>query len=323
LVLNVRNGNKEMKGFYRDRLTDANGKVIWESNWSSNLIVRNCNILLASLMKRHEGMYGILYWAVGEGSSGWDSQSPRPNLTDSKLTKELIRKPIETGDIEYIDSEGKSTTTPSSGLAITSEFKGEDFSSGGSEQLREFGLFGGDATLEIESGIMVNHVIHPRIDITSELKLVREINLAFTTGAIKPEELSGFGAALPVGSIDGVGEKYAAVLKSLGIETLNDLVEINPLDTIGNIPQVKLREFRAKAKMVMGLKVTLAPFDMLADYNISDILLKSPEELLEIIGLKDEYLEMVIQLQEGMALLEIALDNQQLKNIKFGELMES
>jgi hypothetical protein len=312
-----------MRGFYKDKLTNSNKQIIWESNWNSNLIVRNCNILLASLMKRHEGMHGILYWAVGEGAGDWASQPVRPNLTDSILAKELIRKPIPTSNIGYIDSEGNPTTTPSNQLEITSEFKGEDFSSGGPKQLREFGLFGGNATEEIESGIMINHVIHPRIDITPELTLVRKVYFDFATGAIKPEELTGFGASLPVESIDGVGSKYATILKGLGIETLNDLIKINPLDPIAEIPPVKLREFRAKARMVMGIKVTLAPFNTLTDYSISDILVKNPEELLEIIGLPEVDLEMVVRLQEELALLQIALDNRRLKNIKFGELMKS
>ena len=173
-----------IKGYYQDVLIDTQGQARWDSGWHSNLIVQRCNLLLAALMKRHEGMQGILYCAVGEGEDDWDSSRPIPLLTNSRLTSELARQALTQDQITYLDNAGQPTESPANHLEITVDLRGEDIVTNGSQPLREFGLFGGNAAVEPNSGFMINHVIHPRIDLTSGLTLTRKLRLIFAAGAI-------------------------------------------------------------------------------------------------------------------------------------------
>jgi hypothetical protein len=310
-----------IKGSYYDILTDSKCRIQWESDWQSNLIVNNCNLLLATLMKRHEGMEGNLYCAIGKGEKAWDTNRPISLLTDTQLTNEVYRKPISSDQILYLNDDGQPTGIPTNLLEIAVEFRGEDIVPNGSQPLREFGLFGGDATDNADSGYMINHVTHERYDLTPVLTLNRKIRLTFTGGAISQEELTGLGATLPVKSIDGVGDVYASDFSHHGVQTVSDLIDIDPLLPIGDIPLVKLREFRAKARMVMSLKATLAPFAPLADYSISDLLIERPEEIPDTVGSPDITAEMVARLQEELAVLQVALDDAQLQSISLGNLM--
>ena len=40
-----------IKGIYRDRLLDAEGKAVFDSEWRNNMIVLRCRILLSSFMQ--------------------------------------------------------------------------------------------------------------------------------------------------------------------------------------------------------------------------------------------------------------------------------
>jgi hypothetical protein len=278
---------------------------------------------MAMLMKRHPGMEGILYCAIGEGEDAWDENRPISLLSDTQLTREVCRKPIPTDQMVYLDEDGRPTDAPTSLLDMSVEFRGEDVVSNGIQPVREFGLFGGDATDDADSGYLINRVTHARYDLTPLLTLNRKIRLTFTGSAISQEELTGFGAALPVKSIDGVGDVIEGDLNEQEIRTLGDIIEVDPITHIGNIPLIKLREFRAKARMVMGLKVTLAPFVSLADYSISRILIREPQELAEIIGSNAITSEAVARFQEELAPLQIALDDVQLQVITLADMMNN
>lgn len=309
-----------LQGYFHDVLTRKDGSRTL-SPWQSNLIVRNCNTLLSMLMKGHEETRGILYLALGEGEGSWDASRPIPLLTDTQLTNEVYRKPILADQIVYLNDDSEPVDYPTTLLAITVEVKGEEVVISGSQPLREFGLFGGDATDEANSGYLINHVTHDRYDLTPELTLNRKIRLNFTGGVISQEEITGFGATFPVISIDGVGEGYANDLTAAGIQTLDNLFNINPLLPIGNIPLVKLREFHTKAKLVISIKVTLAPFVEFADYSISDLLTRKPDQLVDEVNSRDLSVEMVSLLQAELALLQVALDDSYLQKIVFEDLM--
>lgn len=137
-----------------------------------------------------------------------------------------------------------------------------------------------------------------------------------TNGAIQ-EEVARFGAALPVNSIDGVGDAYASALDEGGVHSLGDLVKIDPLRPVGNIPLVKLWEFQAKARLVMRLRVSSARLEPFADRSISRFLRERPEDLAG----PGVTLERVRGLQEALADLQIALDDAQLQRITLGDLM--
>ena len=302
-----------LKGCYRDILTDSHSRILWNSGWRPNLIVHNCNVLLAALLKRHKDLKGILYMAIGEGENNWDSSRPAPLPTTTRLAKEVSRSKLVEDQILYLDAAG-SSETPTNQLEITTIFKGEDFTS--DQPLREFGLFGGDATGDPDTGYLIDYVIHPRVDLT------RTVRLSFTAGGVPGGEPTFFGvsfrAGLPVISIDGIGDEYAAELGENGIHSLGDLARIDSFNPVGSIPQARLGEFRAKARMVMRMEIDMTPFIALADSRISNILSERPEILVEVSGIIPE---MVKQLQEELAILHIALDDAHLQSITLGELI--
>lgn len=121
-------------------------------------------------------------------------------------------------------------------------------------------------------------------------------------------------------SIDGIGDEYAAELGENGIHSLGDLARIDHFNPVGSIPQAKLGEFRAKARMVMRMEIDLTPFIALADSSISNILCERPEILVEVSGIIPE---MVKQLQEELAVLHITLDDAHLQSITLSELINS
>jgi len=43
-----------IKSDYFDKLIDCKGKELWRKGWCSNLIVENCDRLLAILMKKEQ-----------------------------------------------------------------------------------------------------------------------------------------------------------------------------------------------------------------------------------------------------------------------------
>ncbi len=92
---------------------------------------------------------------------------------------------------------------------------------------------------------------------------------------------------------------------------------------MGDIPLVKLREFRAKARMVMRLRISLPPLAPFADRSISSFLRERPEDLAAAINTPGVTPQMVTRLQEEIALLQIALDDAQLQRITLGDLIHA
>ena len=174
----------------------------------------------------------------------------------------------------------------------------------------------------------MDYVIHPRIDLSQGFTLRRTLRLNFASGvpsdgiSVPDGEptFAGFGASLPVVAIDGVGEDYAGQLAANGVATLGDLVRINPLSSVEDIPMVRLREFRAKARLVLNLRVNLAPFAELAERDVSGMLRESPESLAVDAGDNRATSEDAARLQEQLAVLQIALDDAQLQQVTLGEL---
>lgn len=140
-----------------------------------NIVVNNCSVLIACLMKNQPGQKGIGYWAVGPGLSSWDLVRPEPMVTDERLQIEAYRKTIAYEDIKFIDSAGKPSANPTNRIEIVVTFA-ENEANG---DLREFALFGGNATSALNTGVMINHKIHPVINKTSALKLERTIRITF------------------------------------------------------------------------------------------------------------------------------------------------
>jgi hypothetical protein len=311
-----------LEGYYRDRLCDSQNRTIWDGGWRANRVVERCNGLLAALMKGEPGFSGILYWAVGEGEAAWDNLMPSPSGDDRELSNEVARKALSAEEIVFLDENNEAVEEPTSRLQIGTTFTPEEL--GGDRPLREFGLFGGDATETANSGWMIDYVIHPRIQLSEEMTLTRNLHLTFGIGGAGMSDVAaGFGGTLPVNSIDGVGKRFGSILNVAGVRTLNDLIAVNPLQRIATIPGVKLREFRAKARMALGFRADLLPFTSLSEWNISDLLQADSEAILADIGTPSVGTSQVIQLQEALAVLQVALDDSALQEISLGTLMGS
>ncbi len=312
-----------LRGIYKDCLTDPQGKHIWESGWRNNRVVQRCHLLLAALMKREPGFSGILYWAVGEGAASWDRLIPSPNGDEQQLANEVSRKTLAAGDIRYLDERHNVVETPTARLQISATFAREELGGEGVQVLREFGLFGGDATGTLDSGWMIDYIIHPGIPLSAGMTLTRNLHLSFGSGTDLGESMGGFGGALPVISIDGIGEEFSGLLNRTGINTLSNLVAIDPLQSIENIPGVKLREFRAKARMVLNLNADLLAFVPLSERNISDLLKADPQTLAGEVGSPLVTDSHIIQMQEQLAILQVALDDTTLREISLGDLLNT
>jgi hypothetical protein len=158
-----------------DKLIYADGHT--ETRRYFNTVVDNCSQLIACLMKQQSGYAGISYWAVGSGLTAWsNSAPPSPVTSDTKLTTETFRKAIVPAtDIVFLDTNNAETASITNKIQIKVTFL-ETEANG---ELREFALFGGNATATLNSGIMVNRKTHGLIYKTSGMKLERTIRLVF------------------------------------------------------------------------------------------------------------------------------------------------
>ncbi|MBI4672965.1 MAG: PASTA domain-containing protein, partial [Chloroflexi bacterium] len=206
--------NVILRGRFRERLLDGD-QIIFERAWQSNLIVTRALDLLAGLLMQERAspqtpLRGILYWAVGEGDAAWDTNAPNADAQTTRLVREIYRKRLDpVRDISY----NPATRTISLRVAF-----GPDQGAG---TLREFGIFGGDATGVPDSGYLINYKIHAPIDKT--LPRVLERQLEFTIGPtpnIVVPDLAGLNetqarqnldqAKLAVGAIDSIESENAA-----------------------------------------------------------------------------------------------------------------
>lgn len=166
-------------GKYRDVLLNSQGQILWEKAWCPNLIVNGLSNLLAALVKGDPQGQRLMFWAIGRGVATWD-EGVRPaneeRLTRNTLYNEVGRKEIPPAQMTFLDDSLNPQTGASHLLQITLSFSTtEDGIPAGS--LREFGLFsGGDAT---HPSILINHVIHPQIDLQENFMLQRTLRLNF------------------------------------------------------------------------------------------------------------------------------------------------
>jgi len=172
----VRNNNFDERKHWKvtDVITYPDGKK--EVREYFNTVVDDCSRLIASLMKGQEGHKGIAYWAVGSGAETWDNANPpAPAVGDTKLFNETFRKAIQPSDIVFLDANDNVTELITNKLQIKVLFTEEEANG----ELREFGLFGGNATSNKDSGIMINRKTHGLIYKTSGMQLERTIRIVF------------------------------------------------------------------------------------------------------------------------------------------------
>jgi hypothetical protein len=148
-----------------------------EMGWRSNTIVASAGTVIAGLVKGDPGLRGSMWWAVGAGRPSWDRTPEVAASGSSKLVNEILRREVTPAEIFYVDHRGKPCAEPCARIRLKAMFQ---FSK--RTKLREFGLFAGGATRDRESGLLVNYVIHPVIELPGRRCLDRELHLDFGVG---------------------------------------------------------------------------------------------------------------------------------------------
>jgi len=165
-----------IKGIYRDRLLDAGGQLVFDSEWKKNLIVTNCRVLLAGFMRNEVSVRGIRNLQVGQGDPSWDTTPPpAPPVTSNALVDNApFVIPVANLNLQYLNDSDAIVPGPTSRIEITATL-GPNQPSPGIYNLREFGLFG-----ELNSQpFMIDYVRHPVIQKSGSFTLERRIRLIF------------------------------------------------------------------------------------------------------------------------------------------------
>lgn len=157
----------KMTGQITDRIY-KNG-VLVDEIVGHNLVVNSFLNLVMCLLKQHSGYSGIQYWAIGSGASSWDTTTPTPEIGATRLTAEIGRVPISASEIAFLDTDYNVVSTPTNILQISHTFGTTDCNG----TWREFGIFGGNATASLNSGLMINKRHHAVITKTEEMTIER------------------------------------------------------------------------------------------------------------------------------------------------------
>jgi hypothetical protein len=186
--------------------------------------------------------------------------------------------------------------------------------------LREFGLFGGDATGANDSGYLINYVIHPRLDVAAGNTLARRVRLTFSSPRFEewlvvPDHPF---AGHPVTHLDGVGPENGALLRAVGVETIGDLARREPQSLGASISRTTWIELRAKARRLLHTAANFTYYPQLAGLTVEDFFAASPEDLADHTGLPIKIVRVVF---EQLCLLQVTLDSRFLKQLQLGELV--
>lgn len=181
-VVNAETPLQNLRGTYRDRLYTAQGQLIWDRGWCSNVIVVDCRRLLAGFMLGTPNTLGIQALQVGAGLEIWDDAPPaRPQATDTALIDPhpftIARADL---NIAFLDPTSDATSPlPTNRIQIRATLKAgvppwADVNHATST-LREFGLV---ARLN-GSDVLINNVRHSGIAKDPTSTLERTIWLVF------------------------------------------------------------------------------------------------------------------------------------------------
>ena len=174
--------NEESKGKFtfigevHDTIHHKDGRVE-KRETSFNVVVADFSRLIAALVKFETGLNaGKLFWALGSGQSSWDSTPYTAVDTTTKLVNEVYRKEITPAQRSFLDGNGNKVNTITNRLQldiVIGSLEANGFT------LREFGIFGGNPTGTKDSGIMINHKSHGRIDKEEGMIIERSVRFTF------------------------------------------------------------------------------------------------------------------------------------------------
>ncbi|MFZ1985107.1 MAG: hypothetical protein WAU91_11880 [Desulfatitalea sp.] len=306
-----------MKGEYLDCIQSGTGRAPLAAGWSANTIVEGAWPLVAGLLKNDAAMAGILYWAVGAGDPAWDGAAQPPNPDATRLHQEMARQAVPPAAIVYLNADGTPSADPTACIEISIVFAWPE-----AHQLREFGLFGGQATATADSGRLINYVIHPRIDLAAGANLARRVR--FT---LKPESGPEWQALPnhwlgeePARRIDGVGRAFAEALGQAGIVTIRDLSMAEPLDLQIHLPLMRAVELRAKARMALRTAAGIRPLADFSERTPWEVLTTPVQTLLTDSGATPTQIGRLVE-QAGA--LQLTLDNTYLRRLTLGRLAQA
>lgn len=166
--------NVHMTGQITDRIF-KNGEFV-EEIVGHNLVINSFLNLVMCLLKHQNGYSGIQYWAVGTGAESWDATMTSPSIDATRLTSELGRVAILPSEITFLDGAYNEVSTPTNIIQIKHTFGVNDCNG----VWREFGIFGGNATADANSGIMINKRHHAVITKTEEMTIERTMRFTLS-----------------------------------------------------------------------------------------------------------------------------------------------
>ena len=169
------NNHIHMTGHIIDKIYDKDGRLI-DTIEGHNLVVNSFVKLVMALCKGKDGYSGIQYWAVGSGSTSWDGAIPEPDIDATKLESEIGRVAIDPSDITFLNSNMEASEEPTNILQIKHVFDVSDCNG----EWREFGIFGGNASSNVDSGILINKKHHTLINKTSDMMVERTMRFTIS-----------------------------------------------------------------------------------------------------------------------------------------------
>jgi len=307
-----------MHGRYRDALADRRGRLVSRTPWRGNTIVHKAWPLVAALVRNDGALHGILFCGVGVGDPSWDVHPATASPGSTRLHHEVVRVPVTAADLAYVDGRGRVATGPTGRVEATITLTAP--ASG--ITLREFGLFGGDATPAANSGYLINYVIHPALTLAAGSTLTRRVRLSFRPA------VSGKGVetlnlprhplgALPATALDGVGPQIGAALEEAGAPTVQAVAQLAAGTSVGDLSTTRIVELRAKARLVVRTAAALPAIPSLDGQEAHTLLTAAPAELSAETGVP---IDAVDGLQELLARLQLALDARTLRRMTLAQL---
>jgi hypothetical protein len=303
-----------LRGRWRDAVAEPGGRAGARTPWRPNTIVNACWPLLAGLLKGDGTLGGIRWWAVGAGDPAWDRAPAESDPHAAGLRDEVARVPVQPDDVAYLDAGGRRVRRLTARLEVRASFVlGRDVT------LREFGVFGGDATEAPGSGQMVNYVVHPALELRAGSRLSRRIRFSFdgtprAGGGEPPAHWLG-GQAVTV--VEGIGRVTAEGLAEAGITTVNELAAAEPLDLEGIASLATRVQLRARARLLLRVAGEIRPAGGFLPRTAWDVLVTPTATLAADAGATQAEAAL---LREQVGALELALDSRFLRGITVGEL---
>ncbi len=169
-----------VRGRWRDKITYADGTEE-VTPWRPNQIQNVAAIVAAALFRRYDETAegtdwdGITYMGIGRGNVTWDTVPPTQDAADTILEDEFVRKAIAPSDMSFSDGAGTPQLPESRFIMIVVTLAPSE----ANDSLREFALFGGDATGTVNTGQMINWIVHNRFDKDSSITIQRTVEFEF------------------------------------------------------------------------------------------------------------------------------------------------